>query len=63
MNRITCTQVTGERLSLKYHWVEGLVSEPPVALEPVMLIDDPIPFIQVTRPPTRFTLRIGRNRD
>jgi hypothetical protein len=44
---------------LKYHWIEGLRAEPPLAIEPVRLGDDPIPFIRIADPPARFRLTVG----
>lgn len=58
-NRIHCSNIKGDEVILKYHWTEGLVSDPPVNLMPVRILDDPIPFIKVLHPPPEFTLRIG----
>lgn len=44
---------------LKYHWIEGLRAEPPVALEPVRIADDPIPFVRIVDPPHSLRLRAG----
>ena len=59
-NRIRLSNIAGDELLLKYHWTEGLVSDPPVSIAPEKLLDDPIPFIKIVRPPPEFTLRIGR---
>ena len=60
LNRIRASKVKGDEIVLKYHWTEGLVSDPPVAISPEKILDDPIPFIKITNPPAEFTLSIGR---
>lgn len=34
-------------LVLKFHWIRTLNVEPPVPMKPVMLMDDPVPFIGI----------------
>ncbi len=46
LNRIELTEIKGNVIILKYHWVAGLHSEPAAKIEPVKLADDPIPFIK-----------------
>jgi len=58
-DRIECSEVEGEELILAYHWVEGLASQPPLALERYVVPEDPIPFIRIAAPPRRFVLSIG----
>jgi hypothetical protein len=58
-DRIECSQVAPEELILAYHWVEGLASQPPLALERHFVPEDPIPFIRIASPPARFVLSIG----
>ena len=58
-NRIHASAVSGNEVILKYHWTEGLVSNPPAAILPEKVLDDPIPFIKIVNPPSQFTLRIG----
>ena len=58
-NRLECSDVEGSEVILKYHWVEGLESDPPLRIEPTLLRRDPIPFIKIIDPPSRFTLSIG----
>ncbi|MBI4489640.1 MAG: hypothetical protein HY694_11190, partial [Deltaproteobacteria bacterium] len=60
LNRIRCSNVSGDEVVLKYHWVDGLVSDPPMRILPEKILDDPIPFIKIINPPPEFTLRIGR---
>jgi hypothetical protein len=60
LNRLECTGVSGAEVVLKYHWLEGLRSEPDVRIEPVRLLDDPIPFIKIINPPSRLLARAIR---
>lgn len=46
-DRIELSQCSKGRLILKTHWMKGLVAVPGVPLEPVYLMDDPVPFIQI----------------
>jgi len=58
LNRLDLSQLKGKEVILKYHWVEGLTASPPTKLEPVKMLDDPIPFIRLVAPPTNVSLRI-----
>ena len=44
---------------LCYHWVPTLRCEPPTRLEPVLLADDPSPFIRLVDPPADVEIRTG----
>ncbi len=44
---------------LRYHWAEGLTATPSARVEPVVLEDDPAPFVRVIAPPSSFRLRLG----
>jgi hypothetical protein len=59
LNQIEVSNVNGEEIILKFHWHPRLVALPEVKSEPIMLQDDPIPFIRIVNPPTAFTLRIS----
>jgi hypothetical protein len=59
-NRIECTGVQGPEAVLKYHWVDGLQSDPPLQIKPIQLRADPIPFIRILDPPSQFVLSIGK---
>lgn len=59
-NRIHVSRARGEDLLLKYHWLDNLTADPPLQIEKETVLDDPIPFIRVRRPPAEFTLRVGR---
>jgi hypothetical protein len=57
-NRIEATNVAGNEVVLKYHWIEGLTATPPARIVPLKLLDDPIPFIRIINPPEEFILNI-----
>jgi hypothetical protein len=59
LNRLEISGIMGEEIILKYHWVEGLSTSPPTKVEPVKMLDDPIPFIKLVAPPSSVSLRIG----
>lgn len=59
MNAIHCSNVSGNPVILKYHWIEGLRADPPAQIESVTFLDDPIPFIKIIDPPPQFVLRVG----
>ena len=58
-NRLELSELTGNEVILKYHWIEDLTASPPVKIEPVKMADDPIPFIKLINPPPRVVLRAG----
>lgn len=60
-SRIELTRLTPEDgvVTLKYHWLESLRTDPPVAIEPVHLLDDPIPFISLKDPPSEVVIFDG----
>ncbi len=57
-NRIEVSDVPAGPVTLKYHWVDGLASNPPADIVPVKIGDDPIPFIRVPDPPRNFSLKL-----
>ncbi len=59
LNRLDLSELKGKEIVLKYHWTKGLSASPPASIVPVMIGDDPIPFIKIIQPPARLTLRIG----
>jgi hypothetical protein len=61
LNKIRVSRIKGDEIVLKYHWAQGLVSDPPAAISPVKILDDPIPFIKIDNPPAELTLRIGKS--
>ncbi|WP_317204504.1 hypothetical protein [Janthinobacterium sp.] len=56
MGRIELDDVAGEAVTLKYHFVAGLVSDPPAVLQAVYCGGDPQPFIRVLAPARRMTI-------
>jgi hypothetical protein len=58
-NRLELSDLKGDEVVLKYHWIEGLTAFPATKIEPVMIADDPIPFIKLIRPPPTVTLRVS----
>jgi hypothetical protein len=56
--RIELDGLSGDAVTLKYHFVPGLRTEPPRHVEPVMQADDPTPFVRIVDPPARLTLRL-----
>lgn len=43
-------------VAIKYHWLESLRTDPPRRIEPISMLDDPIPFISVLDPPSSFAI-------
>jgi hypothetical protein len=62
LNRLELSDLRGKEVVLKYHWVEGLTASPPTKIEPVKMLDDPIPFIKLVAPPSSVSLRIGSSK-
>jgi hypothetical protein len=58
-NRLELSELKGNEVVLKYHWVEGLTASPPAKIERVQMLDDPIPFIKLVAPPSSVSVRIG----
>ena len=57
-SRIRLSDVAPEngRATIKFHWFERLRTHPPRVIEPVYMLDDPIPFISVIDPPREFEI-------
>jgi hypothetical protein len=58
LNRLEVSTSGANEVLLKYHWLDGLVSNPPATIIPVKISDDPIPFIKVIDPPRSFVLQV-----
>ena len=58
-NRLELSELKGDELILKYHWLDGLTAEPSVRMEPIQVADDPIPFIKIIHPPSTLKLRVA----
>lgn len=57
-NRLELSHLKGQVVILKYHWIEGLIGNTAVKIEPVKMLDDPIPFVKLINPPATVTLQI-----
>ncbi|NRA00819.1 MAG: hypothetical protein HRU01_30395 [Myxococcales bacterium] len=57
-NRIALSKVATDDgvVMLKFHWLESLRTDPPREITPVMQLDDPVPFIQITDPPAEIVV-------
>lgn len=55
-NRLLLSELEGSSVTLKYHFVQGMQSEPYATLVPVKMLDDPNPFIRIVNPPKRVLL-------
>jgi hypothetical protein len=58
-NLVTLSTESTGPITLSYHWVPGLHTEPETQLEKRMLQDDPVPFVHLPNPPPRFDLKVG----
>ncbi|MBN9132346.1 MAG: hypothetical protein J0H48_03145 [Nitrosospira multiformis] len=58
MNRLEISNLEGDAVVLKYHYIPGMLAEPPVEIDGVKILDDPEPFIRITRPPAHTRLRL-----
>jgi hypothetical protein len=58
-NRLELSDLKGDEVVLKYHWVDGLAATPATKILPVQVADDPIPFIKLVNPPAAVTLKIA----
>lgn len=57
-NRLDLQDLSGPAVTLKYHYVPGMAADPPVKLEPVLLQNDPEPFVRIIAPPPAATLSL-----
>ncbi|MEL7449496.1 MAG: hypothetical protein AAFN78_09820, partial [Pseudomonadota bacterium] len=55
-SRLELSDLEGDSVVLKYHYMRGLATEPPTALEPVYRGDDPNPFIRIDNPPPELVI-------
>jgi hypothetical protein len=56
--RIELDGLSGDSVTLKYHYIPGLRTEPARRIESVMRLDDPTPFIRIVNPPRQLTLEM-----
>jgi len=57
-NRLELEQIVPENgaITLKYHWLETLRTDPPRRIETARFLDDPVPFIVVHDPPRSLVI-------
>ena len=55
-NHVLITDIAGQEIVLKYHFVPGMRTEPAVQIDGVHLLDDPKPFVRIANPPARLRL-------
>ncbi len=55
-NRLDLANLEGDTIVLKYHFVPGMVTEPPTQVDGIQMLDDPQPFIRIRRPPRSLRL-------
>lgn len=58
-NRLEFSGLEGDKVILKFHYMEGLRCTPQCDVRPVQIGDDPTPFIELTNPPSRLILSWG----
>ena len=56
--RIELDSLSGGSVTLKYHYVPGLRTEPSRRVEWVMRLEDPTPFIRIVDPPSHLMLKL-----
>ncbi|HKY06648.1 MAG TPA: hypothetical protein VJQ55_00315, partial [Candidatus Binatia bacterium] len=61
-NRLELSELSGEEVVLKYHWIQGLSASTPVKIVAEKIGEDPIPFIKLVNPPHRVVLHVGAAR-
>jgi hypothetical protein len=59
-NLLQLTELGGDEVVLKYHYVPGLKSDPEVELAPQAEMDDPNPFIRIVHPPKGLSIFLPR---
>jgi len=59
-NRFELSEVkpVGGEVILKYHWMEGLKTDPSCQIEPFFYLDDPIGLIRIVDPPEKLEIRL-----
>lgn len=58
-NRLILEGLSGEEVVLRYHWIETLRTDPETPIEPIYLLDDPVPFIRLVAPPESLVIYNG----
>jgi hypothetical protein len=55
-NKLVLSDVSGPDAVIKYHFVDGLRSDPPTTLLPVKMLDDPTPFVKIVNSPRNIQI-------
>ncbi len=55
-NSLLLTDVSDSEIVLKYHYVPGMVADPPIRIEGVRMLDDPHLFVRIENPPRQLRL-------
>jgi hypothetical protein len=55
-NNLVISELSGDSVTLKYHFFEGMKSNPEAKLVPIKMMDDPVPFIKIINPPETIRL-------
>jgi len=55
-NKLVLSDLSGEVIIIKYHYIPGLRTEPFAKIVPVQFMDDPNPFIEILNPPRQIVL-------
>lgn len=55
-NRVTLSEIEGDEIIIKYHYMRGLKSDPLTNIVAMKHPDDPNPFIRILNPPSQLTL-------
>ena len=53
---IELDSLKGDMVTLKYHYIPGMRSVPPVNIESVQMKGDPIPFVRIVKPPRHLVI-------
>lgn len=57
-NSLVLEDLAGPDIILKYHFFEGLATSPPMQIDSIRLMDDPVPFIRLNSPPSSLRIYI-----
>jgi len=58
-NRIELEDLVGEKIIIKYHYLKGLESSPPIEINSTKFMDDENGFITLHNPPAKLTLYLN----
>lgn len=55
-NKVLLSDVSGDSVVMKYHYIRGLESKPATTIIPIKIMDDPNPFVKILNPPSEVVL-------